>query len=123
MIQAMNQGDFIVDEVKFFIGKLQSINAKEMIKLEESGFCRPLWKSKSLPVVFYWEWLCPPQGTNVLEDIVIVTSVGWGWECLVSSGWIPGMLLKYPRMHRTALHQKKSSDPKCQLCQGWETSI
>lgn len=55
MIQAMNQDNFIVDGLMFFIGKSQLIKAKEMIELEKSAFCNPLCKSESLPVVFSWE--------------------------------------------------------------------
>lgn len=55
MIQAMNQDNFIIDELMFFfIGKSQLIKAKEITELEKSAFCSPLCKSESLPVVFNW---------------------------------------------------------------------
>lgn len=43
MIQAMNQDNFIVDELMlFFIGKSQLIKTKEITELEKSAFYNPL---------------------------------------------------------------------------------
>lgn len=62
----MTQANFIVDEVTlFFIGKSQLINAEEIIELEKSTFCNPLWKSESRLVLFNWRVILHPRGPSL----------------------------------------------------------